>query len=178
MTRDASRPATEHRLAVVVMGVSGCGKSTLAAGIAAALDLPAVDGDDLHSAAAVSKMRSGTPLNDADRWPWLERIGARLADAQRSPAGMVLSCSALKKAYRERIRAACPGVRFVFLDGDPELIRTRMTARQGHYMPAGLLDSQLRTLERPGGDESDVYRVEIDAPLERQVALALAAFRL
>ena len=178
MTRAAPSPALEQRLAVVVMGVSGCGKSTLAAGIAAALGLHAVDGDELHSAAAVSKMRSGTPLNDADRWPWLERIGARLADAQRSPAGVVLSCSALKRAYRDRIRAACPGVRFVFLDGDPELIRTRMAARQGHYMPAGLLDSQLRTLERPGGDESDVLRVEIDAPVARQVAQALAALRL
>jgi gluconokinase len=177
MTWVAARPPAEHRLAVVVMGVSGCGKSTLAAGIAGALGLPAIDGDDLHAPESVARMKNGFPLTDTDRWPWLERIGARLADARQAPAGVVLSCSALKRAYREHIRTACPGVRFLFLDGNPDLIRARMVARQGHYMPAGLLDSQLRTLERPGAEEADVHRVEIDAPVARQVALALAALR-
>jgi gluconokinase len=183
------------------MGVCGTGKSTVAAGLAQALGLDCVDGDDLHSAASVDKMRAGTPLTDADRWPWLDRIGARLcghapdggahaapttprapalATAARTPSakvlGTVVSCSALKRAYRDRLRAAAPGVCFVFLDGAPELIRDRMLARRGHYMPPGLLDSQLKTLERPDArDEPDVVIVSIDASVDEVNAAAAAA---
>src|ERR1700712_1012235 len=138
------------RRTVVVMGVSGSGKSTVGAGIAAALGLHFIDGDGLHSAESVARMQAGIALGDDDRWPWLDRIGARLANAAQSPEGVVVACSALKRSYRHRIPAAAPGVRFVFLDGPAALIESRMTRRTGHYMPSTLLASQLRTLEPPG----------------------------
>ena len=163
------------RLAVVVMGVSGSGKSTVAAGIAAAAGLHFIDGDGLHPPASVERMRAGIALVDADRWPWLERIGACLADATAWPAGVVVACSALKRAYRDRLRAAAPGVRFVFLDGTAALIDPRLVGRSGHYMPASLLASQLQTLERPGADESDVERFSIELRADEIIARATAA---
>lgn len=163
------------RSIVVVMGVSGSGKSTIGAAIAAALALRFVDGDSLHSPASVARMRSGVPLTDDDRWPWLDRIGAELADAVRSPAGVVVACSALKRAYRDRIRAAAPGVRFVFLDGSRETIESRMATRSGHYMPTSLLASQLATLERPQDDERDVVALSIEAPVAGIVDAAVRA---
>ncbi|MEO6362951.1 MAG: gluconokinase, GntK/IdnK-type, partial [Caldimonas sp.] len=105
------------RIAVVVMGVSGSGKSTVAASLADALGIGFVDGDGLHAPASVEKMRSGTPLTDADRWPWLDRIGAILADRRGGPQGVAVACSALRRGYRDRLRAAAPGLRFIFLDG-------------------------------------------------------------
>ena len=159
------------------MGVSGCGKSTVVEGLAAALGLARVDGDDLHTPESVAKMRAGTPLTDHDRWPWLDRIGERLGDAGAAPAGVVVACSALRRAYRDRLRAAAPGVQFVFLDGSPALIRARMQARRGHYMPPGLLDSQWRTLERPAPDEAGVVTVDIDAPTATVALRAVAALR-
>ena len=177
----ASRPVSEGlpgRLAVVVMGVSGCGKSAVGAGIAAALGVRFFDGDDLHTPHNVAKMQCGVPLTDQDRWPWLDRIGARLADAHESPAGLVVACSALRRDYRDRIRADVPVLHFVFLDGPAGLIRQRMSRRKGHYMPTGLLDSQLQTLERPGPDEPDVIRLPIQLSLERIVSDAVAALKL
>ena len=163
---------------VVVMGVSGSGKSVVAQAIARAMGLDCVDGDDLHLPASVAKMARGTPLDDADRWPWLDRIGARLCDAGRSPAGLALACSALKRAYRDRLRAAAPGVRFVFLDGSPELIHARMLERRDHFMPADLLQSQFATLERPAADERDVAKVSIDVPVDEVAAAAVDALGL
>ena len=163
----------KRRLAVVVMGVSGSGKSTVAAGIADALGLHFIDGDGLHPAANVARMQAGTPLRDEDRWPWLDRIGACLADAGQWPGGVAIACSALKRSYRDRIRAAAPGVRFVFLDGPAEVIRARMAGRVGHYMPATLLESQLRTLEPPGADETDAMRMSIERPAEEVIAVAV-----
>lgn len=163
-----------RRIIVVVMGVSGSGKSTVAAGIAAALGLHLIDGDALHSPANVAKMQAGTPLHDVDRWPWLDRIGTALADGAQWPQGVAIACSALKRAYRDRIRNAAPGVRFVFLDGPAELIRARMAGRTGHYMPGALLASQLRTLEPPSAAEADVVRIAIDLPVGDIVALAIA----
>jgi gluconokinase len=159
------------RLTVIVMGVSGTGKSTVAEGVARALGLACIEGDDLHSPANVEKMRQGTPLTDADRWPWLDRVGAALADA---------SCSALRRVYRDRLRAACPGLRFVFLDGCENLIAARMRQRSGHYMPTTLLTSQLQTLEHPGADEvaTDVTRLDIAQPAEALVQAAIAALVL
>jgi gluconokinase len=165
------------RLAVIVMGVSGCGKSTVAAGIAGRLGLHFVDGDGLHPEANVARMRAGIPLEDADRWPWLDRIGACLADAERWPRGLAVACSALRRIYRDRLRAAAPGVRFVFLDGAPEVIAGRMAQRSGHYMPPTLLASQLRTLERPGPDERDVQRVAIDAPAATVIEQSVLSLR-
>jgi gluconokinase len=163
------------RIALVVMGVSGSGKSSVAAGIAQALGLLVVDGDGLHSAESVARMKSGTPLRDQDRWPWLERIGRRLADEAQWPRGVVIACSALRRAYRDRIRAGAPGVRFVFLDGPAEVIRSRMAGRSGHYMPESLLASQLQTLEAPGPDETDVLRLGIELPVQAVIAEAVRA---
>ena len=169
----------EHRerTTLVVMGVSGSGKSTVAAGIADALGLGFIDGDGLHSPESVALMQAGTPLTDADRWPWLGRIAACLADAGQWPAGIVIACSALRRAYRDRIRAGAPGVRFVFLDGPPELIRARMAGRSGHYMPESLLASQLATLERPGADKPDVQRISIARPAAEVIGVAVRALR-
>jgi gluconokinase len=163
------------RLAIVVMGVSGCGKSTVADGLARRFGLACVDGDELHSAANIAKMSHGVALTDDDRWPWLDRVGNVLADVSASPAGMVVSCSALRQAYRDRVRHACPAVRFVFLDGSAECIAERMARRSGHYMPLSLLRSQLQTLERPALDEPDVLHVDIDAPVEQVIAAAARA---
>lgn len=162
--------------ALVVMGVSGCGKSAVATGLAGAFGWRAVDADDLHSPQAVVKMRAGQPLEDADRFPWLNRVGAVLTEGAASQQGVVVACSALRRVYRDRLRAACPGLRFVFLDGHRALIAERMARRRGHYMPASLLDSQLQTLERPGVAEPDVLHVDIDQPLNavvQQVCTAL-----
>ena len=159
-------------LGVVVMGVSGSGKSTVAAAIAQALGLRCIDGDELHAPASVDKMRRGVPLTDADRWPWLDRIGAELAQPAPGSNGTVVACSALRRIYRERLRSACAGLRFVFLHGDTALIEQRMASRSGHYMPATLLASQLRTLEAPGPDEADVLPLDITQPPQ---ALAHAA---
>jgi len=165
----------DSRIALVVMGVSGSGKSTVAAGIAAALGLHFIDGDGLHSPASVARMQAGTPLGDEDRWPWLERIAERLVDDGRWPRGVVIACSALRRAYRDRIRAGAPGVRFVFLDGPAGLIRARMAGRAGHYMPESLLASQLRTLEPPGEGEPDVLRLDIALPAEAVIGAAVRA---
>lgn len=167
----------KRRLAVVVMGVSGSGKSTVAAGIAAALGLHFIDGDGLHPAANVARMQAGTPLRDEDRWPWLDRIGAGLSDAVQWPEGVAIACSALKRVYRDRIRAAAPGVRFVFLDGPAELIGARMAGRVGHYMPATLLQSQLRTLEPPAVDEVDAMRIDIELAVDEVIGIVLRTLR-
>jgi gluconokinase len=178
-----SKHNTKHHgdhQAVVVMGVSGCGKSAVANGVAQRFAWRAVDGDDLHSPDAVAKMRAGTPLTDADRWPWLDRVGATLANKAHGRSGTVVACSALRRAYRDRLRSACPGVRFVFLDGDATIIATRMGQRQDHYMPTTLLTSQLQALERPGLDEPDVFRMDIAQPLAAllaQICAVLGASR-
>lgn len=163
---------------IVVMGVSGCGKSTVAAAMAAELGLTMVDGDDLHLPASVEKMRAGIALEDADRWPWLDRIGRLLAQPAEEPsAGLVVACSALKFAYRERIRSLAAPLQFVFLDGPAELIEHRMALRTGHYLHPELLASQLLALERPGADEHDVVRIDINRPVGQLLAAALAALQ-
>jgi gluconokinase len=150
---------------VVIMGVSGCGKSSVGAGLAARLGLNYRDGDDLHPPENVAKMRVGMPLTDADRWPWLDRVGQVLL----AEAPVIVGCSALKRAYRDRIRTAAGGpVTFVHLAGSQEVIAARMALRQGHYMPLSLLDSQFAALEPPAAEEA--ITVSIDQPLEAIVA--------
>ncbi len=162
-------------LRLIVMGVSGCGKSTMATALGERLGLDMADGDDLHLPESVAKMRAGVALEDADRWPWLDRIGAYLS--QPHPQGRVVACSALKRAYRDRIRAQAGDVYFVFLDGDFALIEQRMRQRVGHYMQPGLLDSQFRTLEIPQADETDVIRLPITETVQDMVAQALQALQ-
>lgn len=133
------------------MGVSGSGKSTVGAALARRMRVPFVDADTLHPAANVAKMAAGHPLDDDDRSPWLDKVGEWLA-AHRD--GGVVSCSALKRKYRDRLRAHCPGVEFLHLSGSAELIAGRLAARTDHFMPAALLRSQLDTLEALGPDEA------------------------
>ncbi|HLZ44739.1 MAG TPA: gluconokinase [Gemmatimonadales bacterium] len=135
------------------MGVAGVGKTLVGSLLAGALGVPFVEGDQLHPPANVAKMARGIPLTDADRLPWLETIAARIAAARRSDTGIVVSCSALKRAYRDILRAADPELQFVHLTGDRALIARRLATRTGHFMPASLLDSQLATLEVPASDE-------------------------
>ncbi len=137
---------------IVVMGVSGCGKSTVGAKLAARPDVPFADADDLHPASNIVKMAAGIALTDADRWPWLDLAGEWLA---ANPRG-VLSCSALRRTYRDRLRAHCASAFFVHLDGDRSLIARRQADRPGHFMPASLLESQFRDLEPLESDEPGV----------------------
>ncbi|MDB5720332.1 MAG: gluconokinase [Alphaproteobacteria bacterium] len=142
------------RCAIVVMGVSGSGKSTLIADLAAQLDCPAYEGDSFHAAASIAKMRAGQPLDDSDRWPWLDRLGFAIGASVRGGGLALAACSALKRRYRERLEAAAAvPLLFVMLDGEKDEIALRLAARESHYMPASLLDSQCALLERPAADE-------------------------
>lgn len=159
--------------AVIVMGVSGCGKSSVGEALAQRLGLAFIEGDVLHPESNVAKMAAGTPLTDEDRWPWLTVIGERIAEALGRGEGIIVSCSALKKIYREHLRAATGGrLSFVYLHGSRELLGRRMGARTGHFMPLTLLDSQLATLEVPTGEQG-VVTVSIDQPVEGIVTDAL-----
>ena len=137
----------------VVMGVSGSGKSLIGAAFARALGVDFVDGDDYHTAANVARMASGIPLTDDDRAQWLRSLAARIRNAKDSGTGLVVSCSALKRSYRDVLRGAAGELQFVFLQGSRALLAERLTSRRGHYMPPSLLDSQLATLEEPLPDE-------------------------
>lgn len=145
-------------LRIVVMGVSGCGKSTVGAALAEALGLRFVEGDALHPPRNVALMAAGTPLTDEDRRDWLAAVAQTLADARDD--GVVVSCSALKRSYRDLLRASAPGLKLVHLRGEPALLAQRLSERKGHYMPPSLLQSQLDTLQTPGADES-VYTADI-----------------
>ena len=137
----------------VVMGVSGSGKSLIGAALARALGVEFVEGDRYHSAENVERMSRGVPLTDDDRAQWLRSLAARIREARDAGAGLVMSCSALKRSYRDILRAEASDVRFVFLKGDRALIGERLATRRGHFMPPSLLDSQLATLEEPSPDE-------------------------
>lgn len=136
------------------MGVSGAGKSTVGIAIAEKLGVGFTDADSLHPAANVAKMAAGTPLTDADRWPWLDLVGRALADA--GDDGLVIACSALKRSYRDAIRAAAPAARFVHLVVPRAVLGDRVASRPAHFMPASLVDSQLETLEPLEADEPGV----------------------
>ncbi|MDB5731703.1 MAG: putative carbohydrate kinase [Variovorax sp.] len=152
---------------LVVMGVSGCGKSSLGAALAAGFALPLIEGDDFHPASNTEKMRAGIALTDADRAGWLDALADELA---RRQDGAVLTCSALKRAYRDRLRAAVPSLGFVFMAIEPAAAQARVAARaRAHIFPASLVASQFATLEVPVG-EAGVLAVPAIEPLERLVA--------
>lgn len=155
---------------VVVMGVTGVGKTTVGKLIAQRLGARFVDADDFHPPENVLKMRAGIPLDDGDRQPWLAALNAYLRNAARCGDPVILACSALKSAYRERLREGVPGLRFVHLVGTRELIAARLAARSGHYMNPALLDSQLAALERP----DDALNVDIN-PAPEELANAVCA---
>ena len=158
------------RAPIVVMGVSGSGKSTVGAALAQRLLVPFADADDLHPPANVAKMTAGQPLDDDDRYPWLEVIGEWLAD---HPDGAVMSASALKRKYRDQLRRHCPAVEFVHLTGSPELIAARQATRPGHFMPTSLMASQFATLEPLQPDERGVT-IDVDQDIDAIVASYLA----
>lgn len=161
---------------VIVMGVSGCGKTSVGAALAERLGLSFIEGDRLHPAANIAKMSSGIALADTDRWPWLDEIGRALA-TRTSGGGAIASCSALRRVYRERLRkVAGQELRFVFLDLPRSELERRMQARQGHFMPAMLLESQLATLEPPTG-EPGALRLDGAAALDAIVEAAAAWLR-
>ncbi|MBY0364437.1 MAG: gluconokinase [Phreatobacter sp.] len=155
------------------MGVSGSGKSTVGLGLADALGWDFRDGDSFHPPANVAKMRSGAPLTDDDRWPWLDAISRHVAELEDGGGHVVIACSALKRAYRDRLRAAGARLRFIHLDGSFDLIDGRMRARRDHFMPPSLLESQFATLEAPAPDEKAVTVPIADDP-EAIVATILA----
>jgi gluconokinase len=133
------------------MGVSGAGKSDVGAALAERLGARFTDSDSLHPQSNVEKMSAGIPLTDEDRWPWLRLVGEELASAD--PNGIVVACSALKRVYRDAIRAAAPSTKFILLNVDLPVLQARVTSRPGHFMPPSLLTSQLETLEPLEGDE-------------------------
>jgi gluconokinase len=167
MSMVASLPFSK---AVVVMGVASCGKTTIGQAIANQLNVPFVEGDRLHGEANVAKMSAGIALTDADRWPWLERVGLAL----KMQNGTIASCSALKRSYRKAIAAAAEKpIFFIHLHGTDEVLRQRIEQRKGHFMPASLLASQLATLEIPTAEENAVT-INIDQSPEAIIAQALA----
>ncbi len=171
-THDISPQADVEPL-VVVMGVSGSGKTTIGTLVAHELGVEFIDGDSLHPIENVQKMASGTPLNDDDRWPWLEIVGQRLHEHGQQQQGLVIACSALKRVYRERIRSQAPGALFLHLDGSLEVLTGRLEGRSGHFMPPTLLQSQLDTLE-PLEVEEGGYKLNIDQPVEDMVNEAVS----
>jgi gluconokinase len=159
---------------LVLMGVSGSGKTTIARAVAQTLGWPYAEGDEFHPRENVAKMAAGTPLEDEDRWPWLRTIAESIGRAEAVGEDLVLTCSALKRSYRDLLTDGHPSVRFCLLDVPADVLRERLERRRGHYMPAALLDSQLTTLEplgpdEPGitvrgdGDPDDVLRAVLDA---------------
>ena len=158
--------------AIIVMGVSGSGKSTIGALLAEALGWPFADADGFHPVANVAKMAAGQPLTDADRWPWLDAIAAHIGTARAAEQPVVVACSALRRAYRERLRAGHGDLVFLHLAGAPAVIAARQAARQGHFMPPSLMASQFATLEDPAA-EADAVTVSVIASAQQVVEAAL-----
>ncbi|MEA2800449.1 MAG: gluconokinase [Rhodospirillaceae bacterium] len=171
-------PANNRPMVVVVMGVSGSGKTTVGSLLAEALGWHFQEGDKLHPPENVEKMSAGIPLTDADRLPWLRKIAETIDDWRSRGESGVITCSALKRSYRDIIIGDRPDVRLVYLKGSPDLIRQRMAQRHGHFMPPALLDSQFSTLEEPSPDENPII-VDIGGQPEeiaREIACRLRKF--
>lgn len=162
---------------IIVMGVSGTGKSTVGQALSRALNAKFIDGDDLHPRQNIDKMAAGQALDDADRRPWLCRLADVIYSLEQKNETGVLVCSALKKSYRDQLRAGSPHVRFLWLQGDFEQVMTRMRKRRGHFMPETLLRSQFSNLEAPGNDEPDVMAVSIMPPVDNIVSQYMTCLR-
>jgi len=158
------------------MGVAGSGKSTIGAALAAALGADFVEGDDYHPPANVERMARGIPLTDEDRAGWLRALAGQIRERRDAGRGLVLTCSALKRAYRDVLRAAAPDLQLVYLRGPRALIAQRLASRRGHFMPASLLDSQLATLEEPSPDEQ-AWVCDADESPQEIVAALVARVR-
>ncbi len=156
---------------VILMGVSGVGKTTIGQVLSEKLGWPLFDADEFHSPASIEKMRNGIPLDDADRWPWLDRMNAMLVEKEGRGDSVLLACSALKQVYRDRLAQGTADLRWIYLKGRFDLIRKRLEARKGHYMKAGLLESQFATLQEPGNaldiDTADTPDAIADTILHR-----------
>ena len=163
-------------LSILVMGVCGCGKSVLGERLARELGAVFIEGDDFHPPANVQRMAAGMALTDDDRQGWLEALAAQLIRAQAGRRSAVLACSALKRHYRDTLRRGAPSLHPIHLTGPRTLLALRMAARQGHYMPASLLDSQLATLEAPGPDERAIV-LDVETPIDTLVQRALAQLK-
>ena len=162
---------------VVVMGVSGCGKTSVGERLAAKLGWPFDEGDRYHPAANVAKMSARIPLQDDDRWPWLEALAGLIAGHERDGQSSVLACSSLKRAYRDLLRTGAPRVRFLHLHGDKAVLAARLAERKGHFFPQALLDSQFAALEPLGPDEDGVV-VDVALDTESQVREGLRGLGL
>jgi gluconokinase len=173
MTSSPSIPATTT---IVVMGVSGSGKTSTAREITRQLGWEYIEGDDLHPAANVAKMAAGHPLDDEDRWPWLRSIAEVIGEHEAAGTNLIVTCSALKRSYRDLLREGHPSVWFAHVDVPREVLAERLAARQGHYMPPSLLDSQLATLEPLGEDEPGAV-IPGKGPLDQTVAELLRDLR-
>ena len=180
MSTAASQQRSEDKapLGIVIMGVSGCGKTTIARSLARNLRVKFLDADKFHPPSNIEKMSSGTPLTDADREPWLDDVGARIAEAAAERGMAVAACSALRRVYRERLnRASDLNLLFILLEGSREILERRVNRRTSHFMPPALLDSQLATLERPSADER-AFAVSISQPVKKMVAEILQSQEL
>jgi gluconokinase len=173
---DQTMPGRGRADACVVMGVAGCGKSLVGSALAQSLGWTYVEGDLLHPPANVQRMASGLPLTDEHRWGWLDAIGQRIALSGQHGDGVIAACSALKRAYRDRLRRYGDGLTFVYLEIDRQTAAERVARRKGHFMPASLVDSQFAALEPPGRDEMSVT-LDARRPVEELVAEAAAALR-
>ena len=163
---------TGERQHIVVMGVSGCGKTTVGEQLAAALGWSFAEGDRYHPQANIDKMAAGIPLTDEDRWPWLRILADRIGAEERAGRSSVLTCSSLRRSYRDLLRSGGGRVRFVHLHGTREVLASRLGARTGHFFPSDLLDSQLATLEPLGADEDGIV-VDVALDTETQVRESL-----
>lgn len=174
-----SMAASQPRFKVpplIVMGISGCGKSSVGEALAAHFAVPYIEGDAMHAPANIAKMSAGTPLNDDDRWPWLDALSGRLKAEASQNGGAIASCSALKKTYRDRLQAGSGDeTRFIFLDCSRETLERNQSLRKGHFMPQSLLDSQLATLEPPY-DEGRAIVIDGNQPFDAVIRSIVTKF--